>query len=93
MLPREACLGESPEFFDSVQGIPEGEAYQAMQVRADPLERANLAASEPAVVAQLLVALEAYTANAYTGGLDKAKSNEDAYCEWIAKAGWVQPFE
>ena len=63
------------------------------QVKEDPLEKTNQAASQPAVVARLMTQLEAYTAKAYTGGLDQAKTDQEGYCKWITRAGWVQPFE
>ena len=66
---------------------------QLAQVESDPLEKINHAANEPAVITRLMAQLEVYTANAYTGGLDKAKADEDTYCKWIAQVGWVQPFE
>ena len=62
-------------------------------MKADPLEKTNQAATQPAVVARLVAQLEAYTAKEYTGGLDKAQTKEDTYCKWIAKVGWVQPFD
>ena len=62
-------------------------------MKTDPLEKTNQAAAQPAVVARLMAQLEAYTANAYTGGLDQAKTDQEGYCKWITRAGWVQPFE
>lgn len=60
----------------------------------DPLESTNEAAAHPDVVAKLQQELAHYTANRYTGGLDRAKTKDHAtYCSWIAKAGWVQPFD
>ena len=44
-------------------------------------------------MARLLAEVEKYTASKYTGGLDRAKTKEGAYCAWIAKVGWVQPFD
>jgi hypothetical protein len=57
------------------------------------LEKKNVASANPAIVKRLMNELETYTANAYAGGLDLATTTEDAYCVWIVKVGWVQPFD
>ena len=60
----------------------------------DPLESTNEASAHPEIVARLQQELSRYIANRYTGGLDKAKTKDHAkYCAWIAKVGWVQPYD
>ena len=60
----------------------------------DPLETTNEAAAHPEIVDRLQQELAHYTSKRYTGGLDKAKTKDHTkYCTWIAKAGWVQPYD
>ena len=44
-------------------------------------------------MAKLLTEVDKYTVSKYAGGLDRAKTKEDAYCARIAKVGLVQPFD
>ena len=67
-------------------------SYGCAQAK-DPLESTNQAAAHPEIVKQLQAELAKYTADRYTGGLDKAKTDQEGYCKWITRAGWVQPFE
>ena len=64
-------------------------------IEADPLERTNLALQQQhqGLVADLKAELAAVGARSMPVSLDRAVTSEDAYCEWVQRVGWVQPFE
>ena len=62
-------------------------------IKDDPEERTDLSTKHPDIVADIQNRLKEYVENKYTGGLDKAKTSQNDYCEFIKEKRWVQPYE
>jgi hypothetical protein len=93
MLPSDSTLVDQSQVFQRFSAHGVVVSMHCGQAQ-DPLESTNQAAAQPEIVKRLQAELAKHTADRYTGGLDKAKTKDhDLYCAWIAKVGWVQPFD
>ena len=45
------------------------------------------------MVKRLQDTLAAYQASMYTGGMDKAKTPEDEYCDFVRREKWLRPYD
>ena len=72
------CTADKPCLFDVIN---------------DPTERHEVAAQQPSVVKRLQAELGEHLKNRYTGQLDRAKTSEADYCDFIERVKWVQPYD